>query len=238
MEMTAERWERTSAYLAEVFGREDAFLAGLSRRAADAGLPTIAVSPDVGRLLGILASMCGPGGRGARLAVEVGTLGGYSGIWIARGMAPGGRLITVEFEPKHAAFARTQFDGAGFGEAGAGTRVEIRRGAALEVLPGLGAELVRESGPSPVDLVFLDAVKAEYPEYFGAVRGLIRPGGLLVADNALGSNWWIDDPAGVNTEAGRNRDAVDRFNRMVAGDPEFEAACVPIRQGVVIARKR
>jgi predicted O-methyltransferase YrrM len=102
MDMTPERWEFTCAYLRGVFGREDEPLAGLHERAAAAGLPDISVSPDVGRLLMILASMCArPGGS---LALELGTLGGYSAIWIARGL--GGRLITLEPESAHAAFAR------------------------------------------------------------------------------------------------------------------------------------
>jgi predicted O-methyltransferase YrrM len=234
MDMTHERWTTTCEYLGEVFGRQDAFLAGLGGRAAAAGLPDIAVSAEVGRLLTILTRLAGPDGRGARLAIEVGTLGGYSGIWIARGLRSeadgGGRLVTIEYEPRHAAFARTSLDGAGVGE-----RVEIRQGAALDVLPGLGEELVAAYGPTPVDLVFLDAVKSEYPEYFGLVRGLIRPGGLLVADNALGGgSWWIDES---DNEHQKDQDGADRFNRKVASDPGFETACVPIRQGVVIARR-
>jgi predicted O-methyltransferase YrrM len=234
MEMTPQRWEKTNAYLAQVFGREDAFLADLSRRAEAAGLPPIAISPDEGRLLSILAGLAGPDGGGARLAVEVGTLAGYSGVWIARGLAPGGRLITIESEPKHADFARDSFN-----RAGLGARVDVRLGKALDVLPGLAAELVRAHGPTPVDLVFLDAVKYEYAEYFRLLRSLIRPGGLVLADNALGSNsWWIDEPRpGTATEHGRDRDGVDQLNQLVAGDAGFEAACIPIRQGLLIARR-
>lgn len=232
MEMTPQRWDRTSDYLTEVFGKQDAFLAGLGARAAAAGLPAISVSADVGRLLTMLTRMAGPDGRGARLAIEVGTLGGYSGIWIARGLGAGGRLVTIEYEPKHAAFARKSFDGAGVG-----AKVDIRNGAALEVLPGLGAELVKAHGPAPVDLVFLDAVKAEYPDYFRLVRPLMRPGGILIADNALGAGWWIDDPAGVDSPDGRSRDGADRFNRMVAADEGFETVCLPLRHGVLVARR-
>jgi caffeoyl-CoA O-methyltransferase len=97
------------------------------------------------------------------------------------------------------------------------------------VLPTLAAEL----GPASADLAFIDAAKTEYPDYFRLLKPLIRPGGLLVADNVLGSgSWWIDTPPGDP-----DRDAVDRFNRIVAEDPDFEAAAVPIRQGVLIARK-
>jgi predicted O-methyltransferase YrrM len=168
--------------------------------------------------------MCG-GGRGASLIVEVGTLGGYSAIWLARGLAPGGRVITIEMDEKHAAFAEGEF-----ARAGVADRVQVRRGRALEVLP----RALKEVGPQSVDLAFIDAAKTEYPEYFRLLRPAIRRGGLFIADNALGSNsWWIDDRPGMNAD----RDAVDRMNRTVAGDAEFEAVAVPMRQGVMVARR-
>ena len=95
--------------------------------------------------------------------------------------------------------------------------------------------LVEELGDGGADLVFLDAVKTEYPEYLPHAKRLLRPGGLLVADNAIGSTaWWIDDPVGSNP----SRDGADRFNRMVAWDAGFEACCLPIREGVLVARRR
>ena len=226
MDMTPKRWNQTYAYLREVFGSQDEHLAGLMGRAIRAGLPDIAVTPEVGRLLMILTGLSGPDGRGGRLAIEVGTLAGYSGIWIARGLGPGGRLVTIEAEALHADFAERSF-----ADAGVGDRVEVVRGLALEALPTLGERF----GPASVDLVYLDAVKTEYADYFRLVSPLIRAGGLLVADNALGtgSTCVPEDPGA--TEATR---AIDRFNRLVAGDPAFEAACVPIREGVLIARKR
>jgi caffeoyl-CoA O-methyltransferase len=224
MDMTPSRWSATSSYLIDVFGAQDPQLATLSPRAVAAGLPDIAVSADVGRLLMMLTGMTG-GGRGARLAIELGTLAGYSGIWIARGLAPGGKLITIESESAHADFAQREFEAAGLA-----TSVEIRRGAALQVLPALAAEV----GPASVDLVFLDAVKREYSDYFAEVRPLIAAGGLLVADNVLGSgSWWIDYPPGRSAD----RDGADRFNHLVAADPDFEAVAVPIREGVLIARR-
>jgi caffeoyl-CoA O-methyltransferase len=223
MEMTSARWEATSDYLQEVFGRPDEQLATLMDRAVAAGIPDIAVSADVGRLLTILAQLAAPGG--AHLAIEVGTLAGYSGIWLARGLAPGGRLITIELEDRHADFAQAESRRAGVSD-----RVEIRRGAALNVLPGL----VRELGPASIDLVFLDAIKTEYADYARLLKPVLKPGGLLLADNALGSgSWWIDQSRGQNPE----RDAVDQFNRDIAGDPDFHAAAIPIRQGLLIARK-
>ncbi|MEX2218180.1 MAG: O-methyltransferase [Phycisphaerales bacterium] len=223
MEMTPDRWEFLTRYAAEVFGRPDHQLATLMSRAAKAGLPDIAISPDVGRLLKMLASMTNAG-RGASLILELGTLAGYSGIWLARALAPGGKLVTIELEPAHADFAQREFTVAGL----AG-RVELVRGAALEVLPALAARF----GDASVDVAFIDAVKTEYPDYFRLLRPLIKPGGLFIADNALGSNWTMDQPPGSSPE----RDAVDRMNRMVAADRDFEAACIMNRQGLVVARR-
>lgn len=220
MDMTPQRWTNTSAYLHDVFGAQDEHLAGLMRRAVEAGLPDIAVSPDVGRLLKLLTTL-----SGGSLVLELGTLAGYSGIWIARGLAPGGRLISIEPEPAHAAFARTAFD-----EAGVGTMVEVIERPALDIMPSL----LEKHGRGSFDLIFLDAIKSEYPDYLEHARPMLRPGGLLVADNTLGAgDWWIDEKPGRNAD----RDAMDRFNRAVADDPAFEAACVPLRQGLVIAQR-
>jgi predicted O-methyltransferase YrrM len=220
MEMTPERWAATERYAAEVFGEEDVVLQGISAAAAAAGLPDIAVSAEEGRLLMILTSMT-PG----RLAVEVGALGGYSGTWIARGLAPDGRLITIEVDRRHADVAEAAFRAAGLAD-----RVELRRGAALDLLPGLAEEL----GPASVDLAFIDAHKIEYPDYFRLLEPLIAPGGLFLADNVYGTGGaWID-------QAGSDPDmaAIDRFNRLVVGHPDFEAVAVPIRTGLLIARRR
>lgn len=217
-DMTPQRWQYTNDYSREVFGRQDDHLADLMPRAVKHGLPDIAVSADVGRLLQILTSMT----RG-RLAIEVGTLGGYSGIWIARGLKPGGRLITIESVDLHADFALKQFEFAGVTD-----RIQLRRGEGLEVLPRLAFELP----PQSVDVVFLDAIKTEYPEYWQIVRPLIAVGGLIIADNVYGSgDWWIDD------ERNPTRQGADRFNRKVASDPDFEAVAVPLRQGVLVGRR-
>lgn len=220
MEMTTQRWQNTLAYMSAVFGDQDGQLATLMGRAAAAGLPQIAVAPEVGRLLQLLTGLVN-----ARLAIEVGTLAGYSGIWIARGLAVGGKLITVEVSGSHADFAQREFEAAGLEK-----EVQIRRGAALEVLP----KLAREFGRASVDLVFLDAAKTEYAAYTKLVKPLLRVGGLLVADNALGStSYWIDDQPGQTAD----RDAVDAFNRQMAADPDFVTACVATGSGVLIARK-
>lgn len=219
MQMTPDRWSYLSDYSREVFGAEDDVLRALMPAALERGLPDISVGPDVGRLLSMLTSTT----RG-RLAIEVGTLGGYSGIWIARGLRDGGRLITIEPEPLHADFAIEQFERAGVGD-----RVKLRRGAGLDVLPQLAAEL----GPESVDVVFIDAIKTEYPDYWRLVRPLIAPGGCFLADNALGSDQWSMD-----TVDHPSRRAVDELNRLVAGDDEFDAVAVPLRNGVLVGRRR
>ncbi len=213
MTMTPERWDFLDDYSREVFGAEDDHLSGLMAEAVAAGLPDIAVTADVGRLLHILTAMT----RGL-LAIEVGTLAGYSGIWIARGLQPTGKLITIELQPKHAEFARKQFERAGVSD-----QVEIRLGPGIEVLTALSDELE----PGSVDVLFIDAVKTEYSEYFQAARPLIAVGGLVLADNVLGTGeGWVDQGYGT-----------DPFNRLIAADPDFEAVAVPLRQGVMIARR-
>lgn len=211
--MTPERWDFLTNYADDVFGQYDEHLAGLMRRAVEAGLPPIAVSADVGRLLKILASM-----TDGRLAVELGTLAGYSAIWIARGLAEDGRLITVEVDDRHADFAQTEFETAGVAD-----RVRIVRGAALDVLPGIAAEV----GESSVDFAFIDAAKSEYVDYFQLIKPLMKPGSLLVADNVYATGkGWIDEGHGT-----------DDFNRLVASDPDFDAVATPMREGVLIARR-
>lgn len=218
MNMTEQRWRYIQDYSREVFGKEDSHLAGLMPEAVANGLPSIAISADVGRLLMILASTT----RG-RLAIEVGTLAGYSGIWLSRGLANDGRLITIELEDKHADFAQRQFELANVAK-----RIEIKRGAAMDILPQLATELE----PASVDVVFLDAVKSEYPDYWALISKLIAPGGIILADNALGSDsWHIDD------ESDPKRIAMDRFNRLVADDPAFEASIIPLRNGVLVGRR-
>lgn len=220
IEMNPRRWQHTCDYLDDVFGRQDEHLAGLMPRAIEAGIPDIAVSASVGRMLLCLARLVD-----AKLIVEVGTLAGYSGIWLARGLAEGGRLLTIEPNELHADFAQKMFE-----QAGVGDRVEIIRGYGTPELERLAGERAGRA-----DLIFLDAIKSEYPDYLPHAKKLLRPGGLLVADNMLGGgDWWIDTPKGKNA----SRDGADTVNRLVAQDPDFEAFCVPLREGVLVARKR
>lgn len=213
MAMTPERWSYLGDYAADVFGQYDDHLAGLMERAVDSGLPPIAVSADVGRLLKILAAM-----TEGKLAIELGTLAGYSAIWIARGLAEDGRLLTIEHEDAHADFAQAEFE-----EAGVADKIEIVRGAALDVLP----QIAKEVGESSVDFVFIDARKSEYVDYFRLLKPLIKSGGMLVADNVYATGaGWIDEGHGT-----------DEFNRMIAADPDFDAVATPMREGILIARR-
>lgn len=214
MGMTSGRWEFLADYAREVFGEEDTHMAGLMGRAADAGLPRIAVSPDVGKLLQILTALT-PG----RTAVELGTLAGYSAIWIARGLSAGGKLYTIEAAAAHAEFAEQEIAAAGYAD-----RIEVLRGAALDVLPGLAQRL----GTFSVDFAFVDAVKSEYVDYFEALKPMMAHGGLLVADNVYATGQgWLDEGYGT-----------DEFNRVVAADPDFDSVAVPMREGLLIARRR
>lgn len=213
MPMSPERWSFLLEYPHQVFGKSDSQLETLMNRAEEAGLPPIAVSHGAGQLLMLLTSMT----RG-RLALELGTLGGFSGIWIARGLAEDGRLITIEFSDLHADFAQKEFETAGLAD-----RVSIERGRALDVIPRIATEL----GPNSVDLVFIDAVKSEYSDYFNAVKTLVAPGGLVVADNVYGAgHGWIDEGYGT-----------DSFNRLVASTPDFVATTIPLGGGLLIARR-
>lgn len=222
MDMTNDRWRGTQAYLDEVFGDAgDAQMTSLMPRAVAAGLPNIAVSPSVARFIGLMARMATHDPRSTGRVLEVGTLAGYSGIHIARNLRRGATLTTIEYEPKHAAFARAEFATAGVGD-----RTDVLIGPALEVLP----RLARLLGEKSLDMVFLDATKVEYPAYLELVTPMLRPGGILTADNILGSNWWITDPPDSSPEW----TAVTAFNRAVATDGRYESAAVMAVHGVIM----
>lgn len=213
------RWASTNAYAREVFGREPDHIRANREAAEEAGLPNWAVSPDVGRLLALLASTT-PG----RIALEIGTLGGYSALWLLEGMQPDGRIVTLESVGAHADLAEREFARHGVGE-----RVDVRRGAAIELLP----DIAREFGPESLDIVFIDADKPSYPEYYEATAGLVAPGGLLLVDNIFGSSSaWIDDLTHPGAAA------TDRMNRRAAADERFDAAGVFVRAGLLVARRR
>jgi predicted O-methyltransferase YrrM len=172
-----EKWTAVDDYLARLLAPADAALEAALAASRAAGLPEIQVSPCQGKLLMLLALA-----TWANRILEVGTLGGYSTIWLARGLAPGGRLITLELNPQYAAVARENLRCAGLADV-----VELRLGPAAESLRQLAAE-----GSKPFDLIFLDADKASLPQYLDGSLRLSRPGTLIIADNVIREGHILD----------------------------------------------
>ena len=161
-------------------GKSRDHIRAIREAATAAGLPSWAVTSEVGRLLAWLVRTT----RGG-LGLEIGTLGGYSTLWLLEGMRSDGRIITLEIRDAHADFAAAQFARLGFGD-----RIDVRHGVALEMLPGI----VEELGPESVDVVFIDADKEAYPDYYDLTADLVALGGLLIVDNVFGTgSAWIDD---------------------------------------------
>ena len=207
-------------YIEELFASQDESLEAAVRESQRAGLPEIQVSPNEGKLLQLLAEVVG-----ARRVLEIGTLGGYSAINLARGMTEDGALISLEIDERHAEVARQNVEHAGLGE-----MVEIRGGDARELL----AELVEEN-EEPFDLVFIDADKQSYPEYLEWAIRLSRPGSLILGDNTIWGGS-VMDPQDNSTRA------IREFNEKLAKDPRLSAIVLPlIRErvdGLAIARVR
>ena len=204
--MTDPRWGEVEAYLEGVLGGSDPVLDAALSASRAAGLPEIQVSPGQGRLLGVLARAVG-----ARRILEVGTLGGYSTIWLARALPDGGRMVTIESETRHADVARGNLARAGLLD-----RVHIRLGRAEAVLPELAT-----TGDAPFDLVFLDSAKETYAEQFDAIRPLLRVGSLVVADNVV-RDGAVSDVASTDARVR----GVQRLIALVAGDSALQASAV------------
>jgi len=200
--MTHDVWTSVDDFLSGLFIDADEALDHARRSSAAAGLPDIAVSPLYGRLLRLLTEVLG-----ARSVLELGTLGGYSTIWMARGLPADGRLVTIEADPRHAEVAR-----ANLVHAGVSDLVQIRVGTGDEVLPQLVAE-----GEGPFDMVFLDADKQGLAEYLGWALELSRPGGLILADNVVREGKVIDEATDDAMVQG-----VRRFLARCASEPRLE----------------
>lgn len=175
--MPSDKWTAVDTYINDTLLGGDAAMEAVLQASTAADLPAIAVSPSQGRFLFILAKAIG-----AKRILELGTLGGYSAVWLARALPSDGRLVTVEFAARHAEVARRNFE-----RAGVSHLIELKLGAALEVLPQLEAER-----RAPFDFVFIDADKVHYPEYLDWALRLTRPGGLIVADNVVREGAVID----------------------------------------------
>jgi predicted O-methyltransferase YrrM len=193
-----DQWSAVDSYITDLFLPPDPALEAALASSAAAGLPAISVSPTQGKLLHLLARI-----QGARRILELGTLGGYSTIWLARALPPNGQLISLEVNPKHTEVAR-----ANLARAGLTSMVEIRLGGALETLPKLVSE-----GRGPFDLIFIDADKPGYADYLKWSLKLARPGTLIVADNVVRKGA-VADPASQD----ENVQGIRKFNAVLAAE--------------------
>lgn len=200
-------------YVAETFAPEDDTLRELRAAIGAEGLPEIYISPDEGRLLQVLLRAVG-----ARRVLEIGSLGGYSAIWMGRALPEDGMLISLEIESRHAELARRFIERAGLSD-----RVEVRVGDAHELLEGLDDEV-------PFDAVFIDADKRGYPAYLDWAVEHVRSGGLIIGDNALWNGRVVEQDAEDPDVI-----AIQKFNRRMATDPNLVSIIVPTRDGVAVA---
>jgi predicted O-methyltransferase YrrM len=204
--MIQDQWNSVDRYIADLLVAPDPALEAALRVSAEAGLPPIHVSPTQGKLLQLLARI-----RGARAILEIGTLGGYSTIWLARALPVGGRLVTLELDPHHAEVARRNIARAGLADV-----VELRLGRASETLAELAVEKI-----GPFDLIFIDADKAGIPDYFEWALQLSRAGSVVVADNVVRKGALADA-----TSDDPNVKGVRRFHEILAAEPRVSATTI------------
>ncbi|TVR56390.1 MAG: O-methyltransferase [Gemmatimonadales bacterium] len=198
------------------FAQEDESLRAIRREMTEGGYPEIQLPPITARTLQLLLRLVG-----ARRVLEVGTLAGYSALWIVRALPPGGTLTTVERSPERAAKARQLL-----AEAGVGDRVEVVEGEAAAVLAGI-------AGGGPFDALFLDADKEGLPGYLDQAARILAPGGLLLVDNALWKGRVLDPEA--RDEA---TEAVRAMARKIAADPGWDGSILPTGDGLLVALRR
>jgi predicted O-methyltransferase YrrM len=203
--MPQETWSAVDSYITETLIAADPILEAALAANAAAGLPSIDLAPNQGKFLHLLARI-----QGAKRILEIGTLGGYSTIWLARALPPDGRLITLEFEPKHAAVAQANIAHAGL------SSVEIRLGSAAESLAQLHSE-----NQQPFDLIFIDADKPNNPTYLEWSIRLSRPGTLIVCDNVI-RDGEIADPKSTDPKVQGTRTMFE----MLSADPRLEATAL------------
>ncbi|NOG51579.1 MAG: O-methyltransferase [Chloroflexi bacterium] len=204
--MTQELWTAVDDYVQRMLIAPNPVLDAALVSSAEAGLPDIQVAPNQGMLLHLLARMQHP-----KRILEIGTLGGYSTIWLAMALAPGGRLITLEYEPRHAQVAQENIARAGLAD-----RVEIRVGRALDSLARLAAE-----GLDSFDLIFIDADKPNNPDYFRWALSLSRPGTAIIVDNVVRDGRVVDD---ASTD-GSVRGVREMFD-VIAAEPRVDATAI------------
>ena len=204
--MPLEQWNAVDEYINSIVMTPDPVLDGALRRSAAAGLPAINVSPNQGKFLYLLAKIAG-----AKNILEIGTLGGYSSIWLARALPENGRLITLEFEPKHAEIARINIK-----EAGLTDKIDIRVGAAIDTLPKLADEK-----RGPFDLIFIDADKVNSAPYFTWALKLSRVGSIIIVDNVVRNGAIVDASSTDEGVVG-----VRKFNELLKHEKRVDATAI------------
>lgn len=205
LQQQAKTRQKIVEAITDQFAAEDEGLQNALAAAKQAGLPEIQISPVQGKLLQLLAAACN-----AQKILEIGSLGGYSGIWLARALPSNGRLIALEINPTHANLVRSAFS-----EAGVSDRAEVRVGKALDLLPQLKNE-------APFDLVFIDADKPPYPQYLEWALRLSRPGSIIVADNCIRSGKAFEDPEDEGMAG------IVAYNKRIASDPRLTSLLMAI----------
>jgi len=209
--MSQEQWTAVDRYITDLLVPHDPALDEAVQASTEAGLPPIAVSPNQGKLLQLIARV-----QGAHTILELGTLGGYSTIWLARALPPGGRVITLEANPQYSEVARANIANAGLADV-----VELREGPALETLPQLVAE---EQGP--FDLIFIDADKQNNPGYFEWALKLARCGSLIITDNVVRGGAIVDSTVEDPHHGTAGIEGIRRFFEMVAAEPRVSATAM------------
>jgi predicted O-methyltransferase YrrM len=204
--MLQEQWAAVDQYINELLIGSDPVLEKTLQSSQAACLPSIQVTPNLGKLLHLLARI-----QGARTVLEIGTLGGYSAIWLARALLPGGRLVTLESEPAHAEVARANITQAGLSDV-----IDIRIGKALETLPQIAAE-----GLGPFDLIFIDADKPNNADYFRWALRLAHRGSVIVVDNVVRGGAVLDAASDDPAVQG-----VRRLNELLAAEPRVTATTI------------
>ena len=205
LQQQAEIRKSIETAITQLFAAEDEGLQYALAAAKEAGLPEIQISPVQGKFLQLLAAACQ-----ARKILEIGSLAGYSGIWLARSLPEGGRLITLEVNPHHAGVVRSSF-----ARVGVDNRAEVRVGRALDLLPHLESE-------APFDLVFIDADKPPYPQYLDWALRLTRPGSIIVADNCIRKG------AALHQSNDEATAGLFEYNRRIASNPRLVSLALPM----------
>ena len=210
LQQQAKVRQEIEAAITQMFAPEDKGLHNAIVAGKKAGLPAIQISPIEGKLLQLLATACN-----ARKILEIGSLAGYSGIWLARALPAGGRLISLEISPKHAEIIRSSFSRAGVGD-----RTEVRVGKALDLLPHLVSE-------APFDLIFIDADKAPYAQYLDWAMQLSRPGSIIVADNCIRGGRALREAENMDADTAGPL----QYNKRASSDPRLMSIALPTDTG-------